>query len=142
MEQFAYGKKVRVSFDFETAVERVVAGLKANGFGVLTKIDVKETLQEKLGEEFKRYVILGACNPKLAFRALSAEEDIGLLLPCNVVVYEQDGGSVVGVVDPGMMSAMTANPLLADIAAEAESLLGSALDAVVSTEVSEVERTL
>ena len=139
MEQFAYGKKITVSLDFETAVERIVAGLKANGFGVLTEIDVKETLKVKIGEEFKRYVILGACNPKLAFRALSAEEDLGLLLPCNVVVYEEDGGSVIGIVNPGMMSSFTDNPVVAEIAVEAGKYLESALEAVASTEASEAE---
>ena len=139
MEQFAYGKKITVPLDFDTAVESITAGLKANGFGVLTEINVTETLKAKIGEEFKRYVILGACNPKLAFRALSTEEDIGLLLPCNVVVYEQDGGSVIAVVDPGMMSTMSSNPVVAEIATEAGSLLDAALAAVTDTATSSAQ---
>ncbi|MDA0232818.1 MAG: DUF302 domain-containing protein [Chloroflexi bacterium] len=138
MEQFNYGKKIKVPLEFDSAVERIVAELKANGFGILTEIDVKETLKVKIGEDFKRYVILGACNPKLAFKALSAEEDIGLLLPCNIVVYEQDGGSVIGVLDPGMMSSLTNNPVVAEVAAEAGKHLDTALGAVASTEAREV----
>lgn len=138
MEQFNYGKKIKVPLDFDSAVERIVAELKANGFGILTEIDVKETLKVKIGETFKRYVILGACNPKLAFKALSTEEDIGLLLPCNIVVYEQDGGSVIGVLDPGMMSSLTNNPVVAEVAAEAGKHLDAALGAVASIEAREV----
>ncbi len=127
MERFSYGTKITVSQDFDSTHHLVVEALKSNGFGVLTEIDVKETLKAKIGEDFRRYAILGACNPKLAFNALSAEADLGLLLPCNVVVYEGDGGTVVGVVDPGMMSALTSNPVLDQVAAEAGQLLKSTL---------------
>lgn len=127
MERFSYGTKIKVSVEFDSAYERVVEALKNNGFGVLTEIDVKATLKEKIGEDFRRYAILGACNPKLAFRALSAEEDLGLLLPCNVVVYESDDGTMVGIIDPGMMSTMTSNPVLGEVAAEAGGLFESAL---------------
>jgi uncharacterized protein (DUF302 family) len=133
MEQFTYGKKIEVPLGFDEAVERIVAALKANGFGVLTEIDVKKTLKAKIDQEFKRYVILGACNPKLAFKALSAEEDIGLLLPCNVVVYEKDRGSVIGIVDPGMMSTMTDSPALTEVANEVGALLETALEAVTAS---------
>jgi len=90
------------------------------GFGVLTEIDIRETMKQKLGVDFQRYVILGACNPPLAYRALNADLDIGLLLPCNVVVYETvPGESVVGLLNPMVMSTMLPDPAFADIAREA-----------------------
>jgi uncharacterized protein (DUF302 family) len=128
MNAITYGKKIKVRDDFETALQKTIAALKAQGFGVLTEIDVKKTMKAKLDLNFKRYVILGACNPRLAHQALTAEEDLGLLLPCNVVVYEQDGGgSVVAMLDPKMMSSVTANPALADVAEKAGALLDKAL---------------
>lgn len=136
MDRFSYGMKITVPLDFDSTYQRVVEALKANGFGVLTEIDVKETLKAKIGEEFRRYAILGACNPNLAFKALSAEADLGLLLPCNVVVYEGDGGTVVGVVDPGMMSALTTNSVLDEVAVEAGRLLESALSQLETAPVS------
>lgn len=134
MRRFSYGMKITVPLNFESTQERVVTALKENGFGVLTEIDVQETLKTKIGEEFRQYVILGACNPKLAFKALTAEKDLGLLLPCNVVIYETDDGTVVGVIDPGMMSALTTNPVLDEVATEAGRLLKSTLQAVESGE--------
>jgi uncharacterized protein (DUF302 family) len=89
MEQTTYGLRVVVATDHETALRRAMDALKAEGFGVLTSIDVQETLRAKLGREFRKYVILGACNPPLADRALHAELEVGLLLPCNVIVYER-----------------------------------------------------
>ncbi len=135
MNRFSYGMKITVPEGFEPTLERVIAALKDNDFGVLTEIDVKATLKAKLDEEFKRYVILGACNPKLAFRALSAEEDLGLLLPCNVVVYETTVGTTVGVIDPAIMSTLTSNEILADVAAEASQLLISAIGQVEGSRV-------
>jgi uncharacterized protein (DUF302 family) len=88
MDQTRYGLRVTLPVDYGEAVQRAAAALKREGFGVLTTIDVKETLKQKLGRDFRRYVILGACNPVLADRALHAELEIGLLLPCNVIVYE------------------------------------------------------
>jgi uncharacterized protein (DUF302 family) len=108
---------------YEQAVERVVAVLKEEGFGVLTEIDVKATLKKKLGADFRKYVILGACNPPLAHRALSTTLDVGLLLPCNVVVYEQDGGSVVSILDPLSMLGVVENPELDPVAQEARTRL-------------------
>lgn len=104
---------------YEEAVSRVREALKEEGFGVLTEIDVKATLKEKLGADFKRYVILGACNPPLAHRALSAEDDIGLLLPCNVVVYESDGGSVVKALNPLTMAGFCDSDPVRTVAHEA-----------------------
>jgi uncharacterized protein (DUF302 family) len=93
-------KKI-LSSGYEEALTQVVAALKTEGFGVLTEIDIRDTLQAKLGVEFRRYKILGACNPPLAHRALQAELDVGMMLPCNVVVYEDDAGhAVVTAVDP------------------------------------------
>jgi uncharacterized protein (DUF302 family) len=102
MGTLRYGFERRLADStFDQAVEKVTAALKSEGFGVLTEIDVKATLRKKLDVDFRRYVILGACNPNLAHRALAAEPQIGLLLPCNVVVQEApEGGVVVSIADP------------------------------------------
>jgi uncharacterized protein (DUF302 family) len=96
--RYGFGTKVRLSY--EEAVERVKRFLQEEGFGVLTEIDVKKTMKEKLDAEFRKYVILGACNPLLAHRAFETELEIGLLLPCNVIVYEENEASVVSIMDP------------------------------------------
>ncbi len=115
------GTHVELNVPYETALERAKAALKAEGFGVLTEIDVKETLKKKIGADFRRYVILGACNPPLAHRALSADLDVGLLLPCNVVVYETGPQeSVVGLVNPAAMAGLFTDPTFEAIAAEAQ----------------------
>ncbi len=108
----------------EEARERTIAALKAEGFGVLTEIDVQKTLKEKLGVDHPPYRILGACNPPLAHRALQADPGVGLLLPCNVVVAEHpEGGSVVSAVDPKAMFQVVDNPDVAPLAAEVEAKL-------------------
>lgn len=128
-----YGLRVAVDADYDAAVERVTAALKAEGFGVLTTIDVKQTLKQKLDRDFRRYVILGACNPVLADKALHAELEIGLLLPCNVIVYEdRPGRSVVAAMAPVPAMAMVGNDALSPVASEADARLRRALGAVES----------
>ena len=127
-----YGISISVSLPYEQAVERIRAELAKEGFGVLTEIDVRATLQKKIGAEFRPYIILGACNPTLAHRALSAEIDIGLLLPCNVIVYADDvpGKSVVAVMDPVEALDLTGNTRIRPVADEARARLVRALEAV------------
>lgn len=121
--------RVEVPLPYERAVERVREALAAEGFGVLTEIDVRATLQKKLGVEFRPYVILGACNPPLAHRALSAERDVGLLLPCNVIVYAADipGRSVVAALDPVEQLKLAGNAALEPLAADVRQRLERAL---------------
>jgi len=128
-----YAFRTRLDLPYEQAVERVTAALKAEDFGVLTEIDVKATLKKKLNAEFRRYVILGACNPPLAHQALQTELEIGLLLPCNVVVYEEDGGSVVAIVDPISMLGVVENPELNPVADEARTRLQRVIEALRSS---------
>lgn len=109
---------------FDAAVERVTSLLGEHGFGVLTTIDVQQTLKKKLDVDFRRYTILGACNPELAYRALQAESRIGTMLPCNVIVQERDGGGVeVAAVDPMASMSAVANPGLTEITAEVQAKL-------------------
>ncbi|NUQ36849.1 MAG: DUF302 domain-containing protein [Caldilineales bacterium] len=127
----SYGLSKIVSLPYAQAVAAITAALKTQGFGVLTSIDVRETLRQKIGAEFRPYIILGACNPHLAHRALQAEDEIGLLLPCNAIVYDNgDGSSSISLLDPAQMMSFTGNPALEPIAAEARRLLQAALDAV------------
>jgi len=113
-----YGFSKVLSIPFEQAMEKVTEELKKEGFGVLTTIDVRETLKKKLDVDFKKYVILGACNPPFAFKALQAEEEIGLLLPCNVIVYEKNGSTAVAIFDPIVMTQVIDNPGVQPIAEE------------------------
>jgi uncharacterized protein (DUF302 family) len=118
-----YALRTEVDLPYEQAVEKVIAALKSEGFGVLTEIDVQSTLKKKLDAEFRRYVILGACNPPLALQALSTELELGLLLPCNAIVYEEGQGSVVSIVDPISMLGMVDSPELEPMAQEARERL-------------------
>ena len=119
----AYGITRTVSLGYEEAIARLRDLLKEEGFGVLTEIDVKRTLKEKLDKDVEPYVILGACNPKLASRALEIEPDIGLLLPCNVIVSKRGDGTHVGVVNPQSMVDFTSNVALAEVSREADERL-------------------
>jgi uncharacterized protein (DUF302 family) len=127
-----YGFGTVVNLPYGQAIEHTRAALKEQGFGVLTEIDVKATMKTKLDADFRPYVILGACNPPLAHRALSADLGIGLLLPCNVVVYDNlDGTSTVEAMDPQAALALVGdNPAIAEVALEARARLRQALDAL------------
>jgi uncharacterized protein (DUF302 family) len=131
-QRTSYGFGVRVDLPYAQVVDSVRVALKEQGFGVLTEIDVKRTMKEKRQIDFRPYIILGACNPVLAERALEAELDLGLLLPCNVVVYEQNGGSVVAAMDPEPVLGMIGNPKLEPIAREVKQRLEKALDQVAT----------
>ena len=135
MKESAYGLSVTLPVPFEAAVAEATAALKAEGFGVLTSIDVQQTLKAKLNRDFRKYVILGACNPALADRALHAELAIGLLLPCNVIVYEAtDKESVVSAMAPLVALGIVGdNPELQGVAREADQRLRRALAALDTT---------
>lgn len=128
MEETRYGLRIDLSMSYEEALERATAALKEEGFGVLTTIDVRQTLKQKLDRDFRKYVILGACNPPLADRALHAELEIGLLLPCNVIVYEREpGSSSVAAMAPLPAMGIVGNKDLQVVAKEADTRLRSAL---------------
>jgi uncharacterized protein (DUF302 family) len=125
------GVRAKLNLPYEQAIQKTTEALKAEGFGVLTEIDVKATLKQKLNADFRRYVILGACNPPLAHRALSANLDVGLLLPCNVTVYEEDGGAVVTAVDPvAMLGVMKDDQVVCDVAEEAKAKLKRVIESL------------
>ena len=128
----AYGLTKTITLPFEQAIERTTQVLQEEGFGVLTEINIKAKLEEKLGVEFKKYVILGACNPPLAHRALQAEPMIGLLLPCNVIVVEESAEqTLVAAIDPDTMVKMIPdNPAIAEVALDARDRLEKALRAL------------
>jgi uncharacterized protein (DUF302 family) len=122
-----FEETVVLTLPFAEVLDRVKAAFAAQGFGTLTEIDIEATLRAKTGREMGRYVILGACNPGLAGRALEVEPQIGVLLPCNVVVREIDDGVAVDAMDPGLMVTVVGNDAMAPIAAEARELVGRAL---------------
>ncbi len=113
-----YGISKTVNESYDAAVAHVTDELKKEGFGILTTIDVRDTLKNKLNVDFERYVILGACNPPFAHKALQADEEIGLLLPCNVVVHEKEGKTKVSMFDPMTMTQLVDNKELAEVATE------------------------
>lgn len=127
MKELRYGMSVEVPLSYEEAIAATKEALKEEGFGVLTEIDVKKTLKEKIGADFQPYIILGACNPALAFTALQDDIDVGLLLPCNVTVRAEDGKAVISVMDPQVMSQLSAAPGLAEVARIAREKLVRAL---------------
>src|SRR6202521_2733696 len=134
MEQSQYGLSVTLPVAFDTAVKDTTAALKAESFGVLTSIDVQQTLKTKLNRDFRKYMILGACNPALADRALQAELEIGLLLPCNVIVYEAGTGQsvVAAMARLAALGVVGPNPALQEVAREADERLRRALAALES----------
>jgi len=130
MREHSYGITVQTELSVEEAEQRVREALAAEGFGILTEIDIAAVLDEKIGVKRPPYKILGACNPKLANQALGAEIEIGLLLPCNVIIYEEDGATVVGAMEPRTMSELTGNEGLREVAEQARSALVKALSAL------------
>jgi uncharacterized protein (DUF302 family) len=129
----AYGFEQRLEHaTVDEALERVTDALKREGFGILTQIDVKDTLKKKLDVDFRRYLILGACNPSLAHKALNADAQIGLLLPCNVVVQEADGGAIVSIADPRAMFTVVDTPGLAPIVDEVDQRLRRVMASLAS----------
>ena len=125
-----YGFSKTTGYSFEQAIDKVTEELKKEGFGVLTSIDVKDTLKKKIDVDFKKYTILGACNPKLAHGALQVEEELGLLLPCNVVVYEKNDKTVISIFDPRVMTLVIDNPDMKPVAEEVKNKLEKVLAAV------------
>jgi uncharacterized protein (DUF302 family) len=118
------GIRATLKISFDAAIQTTVDALKIEGFGVLTQIDVKTTLKDKINVDFRRYVILGACNPTLAHRALSANPDVGLLLPCNITVQQAESGVVVTAVDPiQMLGVLQEEPAVKAVAVEAKTRL-------------------
>jgi uncharacterized protein (DUF302 family) len=130
MNTDAFTMKRELPCTYDEALARVPEALKSEGFGVLTEIDVKKTLKEKTGADFRRYKILGACNPKLAHEALSTTLDVGAMLPCNVVVYENDaGGAVVQAIDP-LRTVAAGDPRLVQLATTVREKLARVLEAI------------
>lgn len=124
MKSADFAFRTHLETPFDEALDRTVEALKQEGFGVLTEVDVQSTLRKKLDVDFRKYAILGACNPPLAHAALTEKLDIGLLLPCNVIVYEEDeGGSSVAILDPVAMMAIGGDPRLDGVAKEARERL-------------------
>jgi uncharacterized protein (DUF302 family) len=127
------GISIRLSMDYETALAKTVSALKVEGYGVLTEIDVKDTLKKKLDVDFPPYKILGACNPPLAYQALTAAPEVGLLLPCNVTVRQTEDGAIeVAMIDPLVMMGVIHNPALKPVADEAHTRLERVAQALKS----------
>ncbi|MFP5352469.1 MAG: DUF302 domain-containing protein [Actinomycetota bacterium] len=128
-----YGQTIEIPLTYEEAVPKVKEAFKAQGFGTLTEIDVRATLKEKIDRDIEPYVILGTCNPQLASKALDVEREIGLLLPCNVVVTERGGKTLVQALDPQVMVSVPQNEGLGPIAEEAAARIRRALDGLQDT---------
>ncbi len=129
-QALTYGYARTLDLPFNEALERARTALKAEGFGVLCEIDIKDKLREKLGVDFRNYVILGACNPPLAYQALQQELNLGLLLPCNVVVYEEGNRAVVAAIDAAKMLSVVENPALAPTAGKVNASLRRVIDGI------------
>jgi len=132
MQKIHRGLSVSVELPFHEAVAAARDALKAEGFGVLTEIDVQKTLKEKLGVDVERHLILGACNPPLAHAALQADSDMSLLLPCNVTVREEQGRVVVSILDPTLMAELSPAPAVAEVAATARGKLERVIQALAA----------
>jgi len=130
MQAVEYGIGRDLAGSYDQVLPRVLEALKREGFGIITEIDVMKTMKEKLGVDGRPHVILGACNPKIAHAALGLEADLGLLLPCNVVVYEIDGGTRVAVVNAGAMLGMVGNEQLSPLADEVQTRLNRVLESL------------
>lgn len=128
--QPGYGYRQTLALSFVDALERTKEALKSEGFGVLCEIDIKEKLKEKLGVDFRNYTILGACNPPLGYQTLQADLDVGLLLPCNVIVYEQNGKVVVSAIDAAKMMTIVNNPALETMAKQVNTKLRRVIDSL------------
>lgn len=118
-----YGINKEIDLNFEDAIIKVKEELKLQGFGVLTQIDVKETLKQKLNIDYDNYMILGACNPEFAYKALQSEKEIGLLLPCNVIVYTKEDKTIVSVINPSVAMSVVNNLELKELAIQVEEKL-------------------
>jgi uncharacterized protein (DUF302 family) len=125
-----YGITKTIELSYEQAIEKVTEELKKEGFGVLTTIDVKETLKKKLDVDFQKYIILGACNPPFAYEALKAEEQIGLLLPCNFIIYEKEGKTFVSAFNPSVISSISNNEKLKEISVKLNEKINKVLDSI------------
>ena len=125
-----YGFSKRTMLSFENAITKVTEELKKEGFGVLTTIDVQDTLKKKLHLDFPKYVILGACNPPFAYEALKAEEQIGLLLPCNFIIYEKEGKTFVSAFNPSVISSISNNEKLKEISVKLNEKINKVLDSI------------
>ncbi len=125
-----YGSKISTELSFDQAVERAKAALKEQGFGVLCEIDVAKTMREKIGAEMEPYVILGSCNPNFAYQALRHEPELGLLLPCNVVVARRGDRTEIMAIDAGVMLGVTGNDAIQPVAAEVDARLRAVLAAI------------
>jgi uncharacterized protein (DUF302 family) len=125
-----YGFTKQTDLSFDDAIVRVTEALQKEGFGVLNRIDLKEKFKEKLGVDFRKYTILGACNPANAYKAIQAEENIGLMLPCNVIVYEKGGKTVISMIKPMEVMRSVGNDTLCDIAGYVQIMLKRAFESI------------
>jgi uncharacterized protein (DUF302 family) len=130
MDVINYGFTKDLIIPYETAIDRVKDVLKKEGFGVLTEIDIQNKMKEKLGIDMNKYIILGACNPANAYKAILSEENIGLMLPCNVIIYEKGGKTVLSVIRPSVAMQMVDNAELQKVSEEVEKKLKKVFDAI------------
>lgn len=128
--QTAFSFSRVIALGYEEAIAKVKEALRSEGFGVLTEIDVRKTLKEKLNRDFPKYIILGACNPPLAHQVLQAEPEVGVFLPCNVLVYEQGGKTVISAMDPEAIMVMVRNEKVGEVAKQVRQKMEKVLDSL------------